>query len=80
MFSEQREFDYEPPSMSYDKKTGEINIQAKKAEKKKKVIGSMDDLQREKKALFAEMGLDDEGKSKAANEPVDKLADKIKGV
>jgi hypothetical protein len=80
MFSEQREFDYEPPSMSYDKKTGEINIQAKKAEKKKKVIGSMDDLQREKKALFAEMGLDDEGKPKAANEPVDKLADKIKGV
>jgi hypothetical protein len=82
MFSEQKEFDYEPPNMSYDKKTGEINIDSKKpgTEKKKKVISNMDDLQREKKALLAEMGLDEEGRPKNASEPTEKLAGKLKTV
>lgn len=38
----------------------------------------MDDLERERKALFAEMGLDEEGQSTNPKEPVDKIADKIK--
>ena len=82
MFTEQKEFDYEPPNMSYDKKTGEINIDSKKpgTEKKKKVISNMDDLQREKKALLAEMGLDEEGRPKNASEPTEKLAGKLKTV
>ena len=68
MFSELKEFDYEAPSMSYDKKTGEINIEEGKADKEaalkkksKKMIGSMDDLEKERKALFAEVGLDEAG-------------------
>ena len=92
MFSELKDFDYEAPEMSYDKKTGEIKIDDKKSAKKdaaksgkgaeatKKVIASMDDLEREKKALYAEMGLDENGKPKNPNEPEDKLADKLKTV
>ena len=40
----------------------------------------MDDLQREKKALLAEMGLDEEGRPKNASEPTEKLAGKLKTV
>ena len=62
IFTELKEFDYEAPNMSYDKKTGEINIEEKAAPigggKKKKVISNIDDLEKEKQALFAEMGLD----------------------
>jgi len=85
MFSELKEFDYEAPSMSYDKKTGEINIEEGKADKEaalkkksKKMIGSMDDLEKERKALFAEVGLDEAGQPKDENEPIDKVADKLK--
>jgi hypothetical protein len=43
--------------MSYDKKTGEVKIEQGKgaqgkAAAKKKVIGSIDDLETERKALF----------------------------
>lgn len=81
MFSEYKDFDYEPPNMQYDRKSGEIKIIDQEGSKKsKKVISSMDDLERERKALYAEMGLDDEGKPKNSNEPQDKIADKIKAV
>lgn len=87
MYSDLKDFDYEAPTMSYDKKSGEIIVEqgkgaaaAQAKEAKKKVIGSIDDLEKEKRALFAEMGLDDEGKPKNANEPIDKLADKLKAV
>jgi hypothetical protein len=88
MFTDMKEFDYEAPEMSYDKKTGEINIQEKKvavggekgAAGKKKMIGSVDDLERERQALFAEMGLDKDGNSKSAKETTEKLADKFKTV
>jgi hypothetical protein len=86
MFSDLKDFDYEAPTMSYDKKTGEIKVEQGKGElqagkgSKKKVIGSMDDLERERKALFEEMGLDDEGKPKNSKEPVEKVADRIKTV
>ena len=63
MYSDLKDFDYEAPSMSYDKKSGEIIVEQGKGAKvaKKKVISSIDDLEKEKKALFAEMGLDNEG-------------------
>ncbi len=85
MFSDLKDFDYEAPDMQYDKKTGEINIIEKKAEKKgssagKKIIANIDDLEKEKKALFAEMGLDESGKPKNAKEPEDKIAEKLKTV
>jgi hypothetical protein len=44
----------------------------------KKVIGSMDDLDKERKALFSELGLDDTGYPKDPKEPIDKVADKLK--
>ena len=44
----------------------------------KKVIGSMDDLDKERKALFSELGLDDQGYPKDPKEQIDKVADKLK--
>lgn len=38
----------------------------------------MDDLERERAALFAEVGLDDAGQPLNDNEPIDKVADKLK--
>jgi len=86
MFSDLKDFDYEPPQMSYDKKTGDINIVeggkqlqgGKDGKKNKKVIGNIDDLEKEKQALFAELGLDEKGYSKNPKEPVEKVAEKIK--
>jgi len=53
--------------------------EAEKKKKQKKVISNIDDLEREKKALYAEMGLDDEGRPKDDKEPIDKQADRLKG-
>jgi hypothetical protein len=74
--------------MQYDKKTGDIKIieggkQSQQAAKAaaaaaKKVIGSMDDLDKERKALFSELGLDDTGYPKDPKEPIEKVADKLK--
>lgn len=45
MYTDLKEFNYEPPQMSYDKATGEIRIQEKKVEKKeKKIITNMDEM------------------------------------
>jgi len=38
----------------------------------------MDDLDKEKQALFNEVGLDNEGKPKNEKEPVEKMGDRIK--
>jgi hypothetical protein len=38
----------------------------------------MDDLDKERKALFSELGLDDQGYPKDPKEPIDKVADKLK--
>ena len=88
MFSDLKDFDYEAPQMQYDKKTGDIKIieaskggqQAGKpgAKSTKKVIGNVDDLERERKALFNELGLDEKGYAKNEKESIDKYADKIK--
>lgn len=84
MFSDLKDFDYEPPQMQYDKKTGDIKIiEAKQAQKDakqpaKKMIGNIDDLEKEKKALFNELGLDEKGYPKNTKEPVDKIAEKMK--
>jgi hypothetical protein len=82
MFSDLKDFDYEAPQMQYDKKSGDIKIiegkQATNTGPKKKVIGNVDDLEREKKALFEELGLDEKGYPKNTKEPVDKIADRLK--
>jgi hypothetical protein len=43
--------------MYYDKASGEIKIKEKVETLKKKHIKNFDDLEKEKKALFAEVGL-----------------------
>lgn len=55
MHTEQREFNYQQPEMIYDKKTGDVKIIEKSANEKKNIIRSMDDLDRERQALTAEI-------------------------
>ena len=38
MFTEDREFTYEPPQMTYDKATGDVTIIPKQAKKKPTII------------------------------------------
>lgn len=64
IYTEFKDFKYEPPKMYYDKESGEIKI--KKEEQKseqdiKRVIRNVDDLKREKEALFEELGLTPDG-------------------
>ena len=83
-YTEQKDFTYEPPEMYYDKKSGEIKIVEKKADPnaaKKKIIRNTDDLDRERKRLYKEEGLDEEGKmDKTEGVSVDMYAEKIKKV
>jgi hypothetical protein len=44
--------------MSYDKKTGDVTILAKDKGPKKKIIRSLDDYEKEKRALMKEVGLE----------------------
>ena len=56
---EQSDFTYEPPEMIYNKETGDVTILPKKIKKKGTVIKSVDDLKRERAALYAELGVKD---------------------
>ena len=58
LYTTETEFTYEQPEMHYDKKTGDVKIIEKKKQGGEKVIRSLDDLQREKRLLFKEAGLD----------------------
>lgn len=80
MFTELKDFNYEPPQMFYDKQSGEIKIKQKQQEKKKKIIKTMDDLEKERNALLKEVGLNQDGRPLNENEDLDKLAEKIKTV
>jgi len=57
MYTENREFNYEPPEMIYDKATGDVTILPKKVKTKDTIIRSIDDLEREKAAMLEEMGV-----------------------
>jgi len=83
MFSEQRKFNYVPPSMTYNKETGDVTIHEQKDEEdsKRKIITSIDEAKKVRQELFDELDLDDEGLPR--NTPtegidVDLHADKIK--
>ena len=79
MYTEGQEFNYEPPQMAFDKKTGEIKFIEKKVEKKEqKIIKNMDELSQERSKLLKELGLDEEGRALNDKEPLDKYADKLK--
>ena len=57
MHSQDSEFKYEPPEMIYDKKTGDVKILPKKIKKKGTIIQSNNDLERERAALYEELGV-----------------------
>ncbi len=59
MMTEDAEFTYEQPEMIYDKKTGDVQILPKKIKLRKTIIRSFDDLDRERAALYKEMGIQD---------------------
>ena len=59
MMTEDAEFTYEPPNMIYDKSTGDVQILQKEIVKKPTIITSFNDMEREKAALFKEMGVED---------------------
>ena len=63
MMTHDKEFNYEPPKMSYDKKTGDVKIFEPSKAKKKRIIRNLDDLQKEKEKLFKQVGLDEEQKA-----------------
>ena len=57
MMNKDREFTYEKPEMIYDKATGDVTILPKKIKKKSKVITNYEDYEKEKMALFEELGV-----------------------
>ena len=59
IMNEDDQFTYEPPEMIYDKSTGDVQILPKKIKQRKTIIRSFDDLDKEKAALFKEMGIED---------------------
>ena len=62
MFTKEREWNYEQPKMTYDKETGDVTIhKTSQSLKKKRIIRSYDDVQKMKKDLDQEMGLEDDG-------------------
>ena len=57
ILTEQKEFTYEPPQMIYDKSTGDVTILPKKVKKPGTIIRNYEDYEREKAALFEELGV-----------------------
>ena len=58
MYTEHSDFTYEPPQMTYDKATGDVTIIPKQVRKKPTIIQSIDDMDREKEALYKELGIE----------------------
>ena len=54
-----RDFNYDPPKMYYDKEAGEVKMEERPKPKVRKVINNPDELERERKALLDEVGLDE---------------------
>ena len=61
MFTQYKEYNYEPPKMTYDKATGELKIVKNEEKKEKKIIRGFDEVQKEKEKLFREANLDENG-------------------
>ena len=56
MYTENKEFNYEPPEMIYDKTTGDVTILPKKVKTPDTIIKSINDLEREKALITAGIG------------------------
>jgi hypothetical protein len=59
--------------MYYDKQSNEVKIKEKENENKRKIIKNIDDLEKEKAALFGELGLEEDGTGQEGDSP-EKLA------
>ena len=57
IYTKDREFSYKQPQMEYNKETGDVTIIEEK-KKPKRIIRSTDDLDRERKAVLKEIGLE----------------------
>jgi len=81
MYTTEKGFDYEPPQMEFDRKTGEIKILEKKEDEKKKpkkIVQNLEEFNKEKIKLYKELGLDEQGYTTNPKEPIDKYAEKLR--
>lgn len=60
LFTEEKEWNYEKPEMTYDKATGEVTIHEKEV-KEKRIINNLDDYEQSKQDLYKELGLEKDG-------------------
>ena len=58
MYARDYDFTYERPNMLYDKKTGDVQILQKEEKPTRAIIKGVKDMEREKKALYAELGIE----------------------
>lgn len=86
MFNEKKYYNYIPPEMHYDKKTGNVTIKDEDEiikERKAKIVTTFDEIAERKKKLMAEFGLDYEtgaetnDKINAKNINLNEKADKM---
>ena len=63
--------------MTYDKKTGDVTIHDPTEQKKKKIIKNVDEVEAARQALFAELGLNQDGFPIEEVKNKEKLADKL---
>ncbi len=59
LYTDLKDFDYQPPNMYYDKESGEIMVKEREKQKEKKIIKNVDDYNKEKAALMKEIGMDE---------------------
>lgn len=71
MFTEQKQFNYEAPEMTYDKKTGNVTIIDPEDRKRntKKIIKNYSEVEGRRQQLYAELGLDSDGTPKEGVDP-----------
>ena len=78
MMSEDKEFTYEPPEMIYNRETGDVTILPKKVKKKGTLIQNYNDYEKEKRALYEELGVPDGDVEKLdASADLEGVADKM---
>lgn len=59
ILTQDKDFNYEEPKMEYDKKTGDVKIFDTKA-KKQKILRNLDDVEKEKAALYKQLKIEKE--------------------
>jgi hypothetical protein len=78
MFTDFKDFNYEPPQMYYDRESGEIKMREKeksKDYKEKKIISTYDDVEKEKEELMRELGMESDPNNLKNEEEVAKFVE-----